>query len=195
MLAFDFSAFDDAVAGIDGVADQLPFAISRSLNAAVRTTENRLADETWPKHVTVRNRGFLKAALKPELSNKRDLRVALVDTLGRASLKKHAVGGVKEARGNFAIPTSRVRRGAKGVVDSQRPANLKRKVVIGGLIFQATGRGKNQRLNLMFKLQRSTTIKPDVPFYADFRRFMREEVEREFPKALIGAMRTARRRG
>lgn len=184
--------FERAAQSMLAAADQVPFAISRTLNKAVLSTENRLANETWPSRVTVRNKGFLKAALAPEFSDKRTLRVALVDRLGRASLGLHAKGGVKRAKGNFAIPTSRVRRGPKGVVASQRPGSLKRKVVRGGLIFQATGKGRNQRLQLMFKLQPTTRIKADVPFHRDFARFMREEVRREFPKAVAQAMRTRR---
>ncbi|AWN43153.1 hypothetical protein [Methylobacterium durans] len=172
----------------------MPFAISRTLNQAVLRTRDRLADETWPSHVKVRNRAFIKAALRqPEFSKKTDLRVALVDRIGRATLNLHDKGGVKRAQsGRFAIPTSRVRRGSKGVVASQRPGNLKRKVVKDGLIFQAVGKGKTQRLQLMFKLQAATRVKADVPFRRDFARFMQEEMRRELPKAVAQAMRTRR---
>ena len=192
MVTFDLSAFEAHAARIDGAIDQIPFAISRALNKAVLNTENRLASETWPSHVTVRNRGFLKAALEPVFSTKQNLRVELFDKPKRASLGLHAKGGVKKAKGNFAIPTARVRRGARGVVATQQPANLKRKVVKNGLIFQAVGKGKNQRLQLMFKLQPTTRVKADVPFHRDFARFMQAEVVREFPKAMAQAMRTRR---
>ncbi|GJE45937.1 hypothetical protein [Methylobacterium soli] len=192
MISFDLSALEQAARNVGAASDQIPYAISRTLNRAVLNAENRLAGETWPSHVTVRNRGFLKAALAPEFSKKDNLRVALVDKLGRASLNLHDKGGTKTARGRFAIPTSRVRRGSKGVVASQRPGELKRKVVKGGLIFQAVGKGKNQRLQLMFKLQSSSRVKADVPLRKDFARFMREEMWRELPKAVAQAMATRR---
>jgi hypothetical protein len=64
--------------------------------------------------------------------------------------------------------------------------------VKGGLIFQAVGKGKASRLQLMFKLQPTNQVKADVPFRRDFQRFMVEEVRREFPKAMMKAMRTRR---
>ena len=189
MLNFDFSAFDRVASRMGTAADQIPFAISVALNKAAQTTENRLADETWAKHVQVRNRGFLRSALRIERSNRRNLRVAIFDSLGRANLGLHDKGGIAKPRnGRFAIPTKRVRKGAKGVVQSQRPSVLARKVVKKGLIFQKVGRGKNEKLQLMYKLQASNKIKADVPFHADFKRFMEDEITREFPKALAQAM-------
>ncbi|WP_407529418.1 hypothetical protein [Methylobacterium oryzisoli] len=193
MISFDLSAFEAAARQMDVAPDQVAFAISRTLNMAAVATENRLATETWPSHVTVRNRGFLKAALKPEFSTKRNLRVALVDRLGRGHLKLHAKGGTKLARGQFAIPSRNVTRTARGVRQNQKPANLPRKVVKGGLIFQARGKGKNQRLALMYKMQGATQQPADVPFYRDWQRFMRQEVQRAFPRAVAEAMRTRRR--
>lgn len=192
MFNLDMAAFEKMASNVGGMQDQIPFALSRALNKAVLNTENRLATETWPQHVTVRNRSFLKAALAPEFSDKRKLRVALVDKLGRAALALHAHGGTKQARGSFAIPTKRVSRGSKGVVQSQRPASLKNKVVKGGLIFQAVGRGKNKKLALMFTLKPTTKVKADVPFHQEFARFMSEEAKREFPRAVVQAMRTRR---
>jgi hypothetical protein len=192
MFQIDMAPFEKMAANVGAMQDQVPFAISRALNKAVLNTENRLATETWPQHVTVRNRSFLKAALSPEFSDKRNLRVALVDKLGRAALQLHAKGGTKQATRNFAIPTKRVSRNAKGVVQSQKPGSLKNKVVKGGLIFQAVGRGKNKKLQLLYTLKPTTKVKADVPFYSEFGRFMREEAKREFPKAIAQAMRTRR---
>lgn len=193
MLNFDFSAFDRVASRMGSAADQIPFAISVALNKAAQTTENRLADETWAKHVQVRNRGFLRAALRIERSNKRNLRVAIFDHLQRANLTLHDKGGIARAKqGRFAIPTKRVRKGSKGVVQSQRPGQLARKVVKNGLIFQATGKGKNARLQLMYTLQATNKVKADVPFRADFKRFMEDEISREFPKALAQAMASRR---
>lgn len=191
MLSFDVRDFERIASSMRGAQDQMAFAISVSLNKAAQNTENRLASETWASHVQVRNRGFLRAALDIERSDKRNLRVTVFDKLGRANLSLHETGGTARSKtGRFAIPTSRVRKGAKGVVQSQRPANLSRKVVKDGLIFQKVGRGKSERLQLMFKLQPTNQVKADVPFHRDFNRFMREEARREFPKAMAKAMRT-----
>ena len=193
MLTFDMRAFEQAAQNMRAARDQVPFAISVALNKAAQVTESRLASETWARHVEVRNRGFIRAALEIERSDKRNLRVAIYDRLGRANFKLHDTGGTARSKGGrFAIPTARARKGSKGVIASQRPANLKRKVVKGGLIFQAVGKGKASRLQLMFKLQPTNQVKADVPFRRDFQRFMVEEVRREFPKAMMKAMRTRR---
>lgn len=75
---------------------------------------------------------------------------------------------------------------------SQRPGAMKRKVVKGNLIFQAEGHGKATRLRLMFKLTSSAKIKPDVPFFRDFDRYMIDEARAAFPHAMAKAMRTRR---
>jgi G3E family GTPase len=192
MLTFDMRAFEQAARNMKGAQDQVAFAVSVALNKAVLNTENRLARETWASHTANRNKGFLRAALAPEFSDKKQLRVALFDSLGRAKLYDHSHGGTAAAKGRFAIPTSRVTRTGKGVRQTQKPANLKNKVVLGGLIFQAVGRGKNKKLQLMFTLKNAVQIKKDVPLVEDFNRFMREEARREFPKAMLKAMRTRR---
>lgn len=194
-VTFDMSGFERAASRIGAFQDQIPFAVSRTLNTAADRTRDSLITDTWPRHVSVRDPNFLKAALttKGEQATKTSLRVTIYDKLGRANLAKHETGGTATSKtGRFAIPTSRVRKGTKGVIPSQRPAQLKRKVVKNGLIFQATGKGKNQRLQLMFKLQRTNRIPATVPFHADFARFMREEVKRAFPDALARAMQTRR---
>lgn len=192
MLTFDLSAFERQAARIGGMADQIPFAISRALNDAAYSTETRLATDTWAKHTANRDKNFLKAMLNVEKASKGKLRVALYDERKRGHLAEHANGGVVRGRGNLSIPTARVARGPRGIQPSQKPRDLKRSVRKGDLIFQATGKGKDQRLQLMFKLQPSYRIKRDVPLVEDFRRFMGEEVQKAFPKAMAQAMRTRR---
>ena len=195
MLRLDMREFEQAATRMGAALDQVPFALSRALNDAVRATDTRLATETWPTHVTARNKSFLKASLEPRYSTKRDLSVELFDRLGHVNLSRLETGGtkrpVKAAR--VAIPTARVARGGGGAVRrNQKPAALKRKVVKGGLIFQAEGRGKNSKLRLMYKLQPGAQIKPTVPFHQDFARFMREEARRTFAERMRQAMATRR---
>jgi hypothetical protein len=192
VISFDFSAFERKARQIDALQREVPFALSRALNEAALKTRQSLIDETWPKYVEVRNRHFLRAALRVEKASKGNLRVAVVDTLGRGNLKLHAEGGTKRARGRLAIPSKAVRRTAKGVARSQRPVNIKNKVVRKGLIFERTGKGENARLRLMYSLKPSAKIDKRVPFKEDFARSMRAEVQRLFPQHLQHAMRTAR---
>lgn len=170
----------------------MPFALAGALTDAAFIVRRHLIEQTWPNAVTVRNKSFMRAALQVEKATKSNLTVAIVDKLGRAHLKLHATGGIKKARGRLAIPTARVSRGAGGVVRSQRPGALKRKVVKGGLIFQAEGRGKNAKLRLIYSLKPTAKIKKDVPFIEDFRAMMADETRRSFPQRLARAMASRR---
>lgn len=194
-LKFDIREFKRAALDMNAALDQVPFALSVALNNAIEGTRAEIINVTWPKHVTVRKANFLQAALTTagERAMKNRLRVVLYDRLGRGSLALHAEGGTKRPlRSKLAIPSKAVMRGSNGVVASQRPANLSRKVVKGNLIFQATGRGKDSKLKLMYKLAQRAQIKRDVPFYDDFNASMAARVQAEFPKAMAKAMATRR---
>lgn len=193
-LKIDVTDFERRVRELGAQIDQLPFALSRTFNESLKETRRVLAEETWPQNVTTRNTSFMRAALRMEFSTKRDLRVSIFDSLGRAHLALHAKGGVKQGKGRLAIPTKKVTRTASGVLRSQLPRGLKRKVVKGNLLFQAVGRGKNSKLQLLYKLAPRAVIKPDVPFYETFRQRMAEECRRTFPAMMARAMETRRRR-
>lgn len=192
MLGFDMRDFERATRRLGVAFDQMPFAISGALNDAAKATRAFLIADTWPKHVNVRNTRFLGAALRTKFATKNDLSVEIFDNLGRGHLALHARGGQKPTRSRLAIPTAAVARGSSGVRQSQRPANLRRKVVKGGLIFQAVGRGRAAHLQLMFKLTRSARIKADVPFAEDFARVMAREAQAAFATRLRQAMATRR---
>jgi hypothetical protein len=191
-LKLDLSSFERYAAGMRAAIDQVPFALSKAMNDAAFAARKHLIDDTWPKHVQQRNRNFLRAALRVEPAKKTDLRVAIVDQLGRGHLQLHAKGGVKQAKGRLAVPSKRVQRGPGGVRQSQRPRNLKRAVVKGNLIFQQEGRGKSAKLRLMYALRQQAKIRKRVPFYEDFATVMRREILQRFPGAMAQAMRTRR---
>jgi len=193
MLTLDLREFERAADRMGGAADQVAFALSGALNDAVKVARKTLVEQTWPRSVAVRNRNFIRNALITEFSSKRALKVAITNdgTAGnRGHLKLHMTGGSKQARGRLAIPSKRVVRTAKGVRQSQRPANLKRAVVKGNRIFQAEGKGKNSKLRLMYVLTAAAKQPRDVPFDDDFSRVMRDEARRTFPARMAAAMRT-----
>lgn len=191
-LQIDFSAFERRANEMHAQIDQLPFAIATTMNDAAKATRTELVEQVWPKAVTVRNRTFMRAALRIEFAAKASLSVSIFDTLGRGHLALHAKGGTKLAKGKLAIPTSAIPRGAGGVRQSMRPRSLTRSVRKGDLIFQASGKGKNQRLRLMYKLAPSAKIKADVPFLEEFRARMLDKIDRGLPVALARAMASRR---
>ena len=192
-LELDLSSFERAATQLGGAVDQVPFAISQAMNGAAFATRKHLTAVTWPQHVTVRKPNFITAALRVETASKQNPSVVIKDVMGRANLIGHAKGNTKRPKsGRLAIPTPRVRRGSTGVVASQRPGNLRNKVVKGGLIFQRQGRGKNAKLQLMYKLAASARQPKDVPFIEDFNRLMMFEIAKRFPEAMARAMATRR---
>jgi hypothetical protein len=192
-LQIDLDSFIKRSNEINGQLNQLPFALSVAMNEAAKETRKTIVEDVWPRGVQVRKTNFIRVALQTEFASKRNLSVSIYDSLGRGHLALHAKGGVKQGKGKLAIPSKRVTRTGSGVLRSQRPSNLSRKVVKGGLIFQAVGRGKNSKLQLMYKLVARATIKKDVPMIDVFQIKMAEGLRRAFPVAMARAMAPRRK--
>lgn len=209
-LSIDSSEVVGLAVSIGASIDQVPFAMSVALNKAAGDVREILIDETWPRHVRVRNRGFMRRALRRVFSSKTSLTVSIYDDLGRANLNKHALGGVVSAKGGkLAIPasTSGIVKTDRGVVQWQRPAVLPRSFRKGDLIFQnpnsmvqrgASGKPlkgtkrQRERIKLMYVLKSSVTMKADVPFYETFGSEMTVRVLENLPDAIARAMRSAK---
>lgn len=200
-LKFDLSDFQRVARRLNGFADQIPFALSQALNDGAEMARKELIERTWPTHMNVRNKRFLGAALtlKGNRATKRNLRVAIVDQLGRSHLAEHGSGGTKSAKKRLAIPPSAgsgaVRRTSKGVSASQKPT-----AIIGNTpkrALRVTSRGifvgEGGKLNLRFAFTQAARIKPDVPFQADFERVMKREVAWAFGIRIVRAMPASRR--
>jgi hypothetical protein len=193
-VQFKMSEFERAAQGIGASIDQIPFAISVAMNRAAQLTRETLISETWPGHVTVRNRNFIRRALRTKFATKRDLSVAIYDDLGRAHLKEHADAGVKRARGRLAIPQPGIRRTSRGVAASDRPKQLIAKTPKRALRITQKGIfvGVNGRLQLKYVFAGQAQIRKDVPFREDFARLMRQRTMEALPSAVERAMRTRR---
>ena len=196
-IEFDIKDFERKAQQLHAAVDQVPYALSRAMNDAAFATRQRLIDQTWPQHVTVRNPNFLKAALHVEPSTKTNLEVHIVDQLKRGHLEKHAHGGTKQARStNLAIPIAanvpresggRVRRDYRAAALVAATPKRALRITQSGIFI-----GRHGKLHLMYKLQPTAQIKQDVPFVQDFKQFFCEEVEQAFPVRLDEAMATRR---
>jgi len=71
-----------------------------------------------------------------------------------------------------------VRRGARGIRSSDRPANLKNAFVTNRGIFQ---RLRGGGVRLAYALKPSVTLHPDVPFVETFEDVIRREMGRPSP--------------
>lgn len=198
-IKLDLSQFADAAKRMGAAVDQVPYALSRAMNDAAFYARERLIHSTWPEHVTQRRSNFPGAVLRVERSNKIDLTVKIVDTSdkGQGHLYQHAYGGTKVPRGkHLAIPlASWVKYTASGVAKRMQPKAIvadtpKRalRIIPGKGIFV----GQGGRLNLRYSFKTSARINADVPFETDFRRYMTDKIEEQFPMRLGEAVRTRR---
>lgn len=195
---FDFSGFERTGVALGLAEKEIPFALAQAMTRAAYTTKDALVRDTWPKFVQVKSKNFLRASLEVDPAMARDfreggtMRAEIFDGLGHVDLKRLTLGGTKTAThgGAVAIPTKAVRRNANGaVLKGQKPRALPRTVRKGDLIFQASGRGKNSRLKLMYAVRPSAKIKPQVPFYSEFDRLYRAELYNAFPQAVRNVMK------
>jgi hypothetical protein len=195
VIEFDMTGVELKAIALGAVADQLPFILSTALNKAALETRQYLVGHTWPSSIKQKNPNFIRAALRIDMSKRNDLSVSIYDQLDRAQLERHATGGTKTPRGrNLAIPSRNITIGQHGVAKRQRPKNLNPKTIFvkGNKIFQRVGKGKNQRLKLMYFLKPSVTVPKDVPFHEDFRAEMGKHLFSQLPVAVLRAMETRR---
>ena len=203
-LSLDMRDFERAARDFGAILDQVPFALAGAMNDALDDAYAELTTRTWPESITARNPSFIRAALttRGNRATKGNLRVAIEDKLGRASLSLHAEGGEKLPKGKaLAVPSARIAgaRGRSGVPKGLRPRAIPNSFVKGNAIYQrigkyekaGPGKGKGydgRGLVLMYTLAPEAAIRPDVPFEPDFERAFRSGIERAFGPRLQAAM-------
>ena len=198
MLKLDAGEFQRAASRFDKGAKQASFAMARSLNDSAEAARQHIITTTWPSAVAVKNQRFISAALTTagQRATKSNLRVELYDRIGRVPLTRLEDGGTKRpGTGMLAVPTRAVRRGSNGaVVRGQKPRALDPKKVVkkGNLLFTRVGRGKNEKLRLLYKLQSSANVRARVPFHRTFNEVVRREMRSNFDRRLLEALQTAR---
>jgi len=220
LVNFDTSAFEKAARRFEASPRQMSFAISKTLNQAAHETRRTLIAQTWPQHMTQRNKGFISFALGVENSSRSNLTVKITDARakGRGNLKLHADGGIKRTEHHrVAVPIAGQRIGATGIAKSQRPAELRGAFERNGAIFKPYGKkypiyvykrgkskgkvskaggswgGAGRGIKRMFALKPSVTIKPDVPFRHDFRVSMEAQLRRLGTSVMLNTMKSSMR--
>lgn len=175
--------------------DQLPFAISRTLNDTMfQDTRPHIIGPTWSAGFKVRNRSFARAAINVEKAGKAKWSAGVFDRLGRGHLKDHADSGTKNAAsGHLAIPNqAKVRLHAHGktprprALDGKIPKRALR-VVKGKGIFE----GRGGRLHAWFWFRRSASLDKRFMFREDFTRVSLSGLRRRFPGNLQRAVNTS----
>lgn len=174
--------------------DQLPFAISKTLNDTMfRDTRPHIIGPTWSEAFIVRNRGLARASMRVEKSTKAKLSAGVFDALGKADLAQHAAGGSKTHSGTLAIPNRQwVKLHARGKTPWARSLEKKygrravRKVKGKGLFV-----GKGGRLHLVFSFSEHAKLSKRFEFYEDFSRVSVSGIGKRFPANAQRAINTA----
>ncbi|MCX4195116.1 hypothetical protein OMR07_05635, partial [Methylobacterium organophilum] len=180
--------------------DQIPFALSQSLNDGLFAARDHLITRTWPAHVSVRDPNFMRNALRVERASKGNLSGAVTNQGTRAGNRGHLVmhekGGVKRpSKAKLAIPSKalKARQGARGIPKNMRPGVVQNTFRKGDVIYQRTGGKRKRGLKLLYVLKPQAPIKGVVPWHSDFDMVMRREVARSFPNRIKAAMASRRR--
>ncbi|MEY9638758.1 hypothetical protein ABIF66_007012 [Bradyrhizobium japonicum] len=193
-IEFDYDQLLQQAKSIEGVADQLPYALSLAMNRSADVTRNLLIMSTWPTHVKQRNASFISASLttRDARASKQSLAVEIYDKLDRGNLQMQAKGGTRSPQGgsNLAVPASNVPKTSRGVPARLRPKNMQTAVRKGDVLY---AKDKKGRLRLLYVLKHQTKIPKRVPFYEDFAASMSRELERTIQLAVAKAMATRRR--
>jgi hypothetical protein len=193
-LEIDFREVEHAALSVGAAADQIPYAMTLALNRAADVTRNFLIKATWPQHVQQRNNSFIAASLttRDARAQKTSLSVELYDKLDRGNLQMHAKGGTRTPMGGaaLAVPSSQLPKTSRGIPQRLRPKTLGSNAVRkGDVLYQRDNRG---RLRLLYVLKPQTKVPKQVPFYEDYERSMRAELQRLIPLAVKQAMSTRR---
>jgi hypothetical protein len=193
-IQFDYDEILASARGIEGVADQLPYALALAMNRSADVTRNVLIKSTWPTHVKQRNASFIAASLttKDARANKQSLSVEIYDKLDRGNLQMQSQGGTRVPHGgaNLAVPVSSITRTSRGVPSRYRPKNMPTAVRKGDALY---AKDKKGRLRLLYILKPATRVPKRVPFHEDFAASMTRELNRTIPMAVAKAMATRKR--
>jgi hypothetical protein len=196
-LQFDFSEFEVWGDQMQAAADQLPFALSTSLNQSIVKARQVLVSADWPTQITQRNQAFIGSALRMEFSRKDNLSASIFDRLGRAFIQTLAVGGRRRPfkAQRLAIPPNNwVTRTARGVIMQQRPSTIIARTPKRALrvLPQGIFVGEGGRLHLKYSFHREATQPKRLSFYEDFMYTVSNGMRTGFADAMAKAMRTRR---
>lgn len=176
--------------------DQIPFATAKTLTALAKDSQLAV-QRTMPSRFKLRNRAFPKVAIKIVAARKRDWprQVAVVGS-PFASLALQETGGIKRSRsgGALAIPTSKVRRGARGVALGNRPrsqirSGKARVTEDSRSIVRVFKRKHKQPTPVLFLLRSRARVRPRLGFDATVKRVVRSRAQLIFDFELKKGLR------
>jgi hypothetical protein len=194
-LKIDFSQVLQLADDLHVAQDQVPFALSRTMNDAMFGFKENLSTVVWPRHVEQRNVHYPAAVLHISKASKGNLSATMQETRGTI-LAEHDQGATRE--GKFAIPMQRYREGKLTQHGLRADARLRYllskpnarrvvRVMPDGHVFVGK---RGEKLQMAFVLKPSINVPHDVPISEAFVHFVEKYINDEPPNALLAAMKT-----
>lgn len=192
-LQFDLSAFKTKARQMGVFADdQLPYAISRTLNdTMLRDVRPQIIGPTWASAFKVRNKGLPRASMRAELSTKTRWQAGVYDALHKANLGVHAAGGARPKPGpRLAIPNQhgRVQLYARG----RKPWARQVPKMVPKRALRVTPRGifvgEGGRLHAVYWFRAAAKLPKRFQFHRDFQRSTERGLAARFPGHLQAAV-------
>ncbi|MCU0648055.1 MAG: hypothetical protein MUF00_08675 [Gemmatimonadaceae bacterium] len=204
-MKLTIQGFEPVRRELAAIGREMPFAASVALNAIANRTQAEIR-RTLPGNFMLRRKRFVERTVYREpgvdFATKTRLQAGVGIHPERDVLTKHEDGGSKRSRdgGRLAVPVA-VPRTAAGLIKAQyRPKALRGNSKVfrvdrpgaDPIIAEQLGRGRNQRVRVLYTLKRSVWLRPRLNFYATAERVIDREWERAVRDGIDRALRTAR---
>jgi len=194
------SNIDDVIKSLDdGQRRQVPFAISRALNATAFDAQ-RAVKKNLHKTFTLRSK-WTERGVRVIRSNKQKLVAVVLMGKGREYMGLHEFGGTRRAANKHIAIPEKIRRTKRSKISkARRPRSVLNrantfKIEAGQEshlppgIYQRMARG---RLKMLYAFETSTTYKKVFNFDKTIEGVTNNRFDKHFTKFLAQAMRTAR---
>lgn len=179
---------------------ELPFALALALTGAAFDIRKEAVERVGPDSFDMRDRRFLRAALRVEKATKANMTAKVYDALESSDLELHARGKVKYPFNGrrLAVPTKHLlpKRGARGVPKAWRPAQAMRKK----RVFVNRWRGheyiwrrrtkKRYPIEPLYLLVPRARMPRRFPFYERARDMFRSQIDGQLDRALRRAIKS-----
>lgn len=195
------SGVQSARHSLQQVAKQMPFAMSKALNATANSVQSAVR-ESVAERFTLRKKSFILNTIyrskSTDFASKSKFSATVRVDPARDVLAQHEEGGIKTPKDgrSIALPTSAVRRTkADLITPTNRPRALLDKPKHfrkGDVLLKETGRGKRRKLVALFVFKRKATIRPRLGFHQTAAKTIDATWEKHATDAVTHALKTMR---
>ena len=173
-------------------ARQQPFAMSKAINDTAFDVRRASITE-YGRSFQIRNKAFIRSALRVKKSTKRNLQAHVWDRFNKDWLARQVTGGVKKARSKQLLIPIQAKQTGRGTKNPRSYKNTfvdKSKSGKPGL-YQRWGRG-GKKVRLLFTMQPQVAITKGFKFFERANRATRRLFDGHFDTAWRYTKRTAR---